>query len=99
MIDSLLTLCYHDYGRVIMVRTQVQLTEEQAARLKALASRRGLSISELVRQGIDSILAESPERSREERYRRAAGAAGKFRSNRHDVAVRHDAYLSENYSE
>jgi predicted DNA-binding protein len=81
-----------------MVRTQIQLTEEQAERLKAASARRGVSMAELIRQGVECILSRTAERSPEEVYLRAARAAGKLRSGRHDVSVRHDEYLSEGFS-
>lgn len=81
-----------------MVRTQIQLTEEQAARLKAAAARRGISMAELIRQGIEAFLSGSGERPPEEKYRRAAQLAGKFRSGKHDVAERHDDYLAGEYA-
>ena len=58
-----------------MLRTQIQLAEEQLTRLKAVAARRGVSIAKLIRQGIDIMLAQSGERSPEEMYRRAARGA------------------------
>ncbi len=80
-----------------MVRTQIQLTEQQAAMLKEVAARRGISMAELIRQSIDHLLAGKDERSREELRRRAAAVAGKFRSDRGDVALRHDEYLAEGF--
>ncbi len=81
-----------------MVRTQIQLTEDQVARLKAVAARRGVSMAELIRQGVEAVLSQSGERSPEETYQRAAQAAGKLRSGQHDIARRHDDYLAEEYS-
>lgn len=80
-----------------MVRTQIQLTEEQAARLKAAAAQRGVSMAELIRQGIETFLSSRDERPPEEKYRRAARLAGRFRSGRRDVAERHDDYLAGEY--
>ena len=82
-----------------MIRTQIQLTEEQSRRLKATAARRGVSVSELIRQGIDAIVSQDAAPSRDELVQRAIQAAGKFRSSRHDVARRHDRYLGEAFSE
>lgn len=78
-----------------MIRIQVQLTEEQLAALKRLAGRRGVSISELVRQGVDAIL-RGPQAEQERlRRERARAAAGRFRSGLGDLAEAHDRYLAE----
>jgi len=82
-----------------MIRTQIQLTEQQSARLKAAAARRGVSVAELIRQSVDALFARGLDRSPEDLYGRAARAAGRFRSGAHDVSVKHDEYLSEAYSE
>ena len=81
-----------------MVRTQIQLTEEQAARLKRAAARRGVSMAELIRQGLDALLAQGGPPPRDEIYRRARQAAGKHRSGKTDISARHDEYLTEGYS-
>mgnify|MGYP001153423224 CR=1 FL=1 len=86
-----------------MVRTQVQFTEEQHRRLKALARRRGVSLSELVRRSVDVTLeAEAAEGDEiEARYRGALAIAGQFRDvdGATDVAVHHDRYLDSEGSE
>ncbi|MEP7188313.1 MAG: CopG family transcriptional regulator [Roseiflexaceae bacterium] len=80
-----------------MVRTQIQLTERQTQRLKALAKERGVSMAELVRQSVDTML-ESPETTdREERKRRALSIIGMFRSDMPDLSINHDQYLAEAY--
>ena len=80
-----------------MVRTQIQLTEEQSRRLKAAALRRKTSVAALIRQGVETLLEGEMEPSSEEIVRRAIRAAGAFRSSKHDVARRHDDYLEEAY--
>ncbi len=82
-----------------MVRTQIQLTEEQAAKLKAIAGRRGVSMAELVRQGVEMLLAQGSERSPLELRQRAKLAAGRHHSGLHDVATSHDKYLGKDFSE
>ncbi len=78
-----------------MVRTQIQLTEQQAAMLRRLAAQRGVSMAELIRQSIDGLLRKTGERAPEELRQRAAKVTGRFRSGTRDGAVRHDDYLSE----
>ena len=82
-----------------MVRTQIQLTEEQAGRLKAVAAKRGVSMAEMVRQGIEIVLGQAGEKSPQDLRRRAVQAAGRYRSGLHDVATRHDRYLGGDYTE
>jgi hypothetical protein len=96
-------MCYHFIKSVIMmekrmIRTQIQLTEEQSRALKSLAVRRGVSVAELIRQSVDSFIQSSAGLDDQERRRRAIAAAGKFRSGKDDVAVNHDNYLAEAYA-
>ena len=77
-----------------MIRTQVQLTEAQARALKALAARQS-SVAELIRQSVDHLIRQSGGVDVAERRRRAIAAAGRFRSGRPDIGVRHDDYLEE----
>ena len=81
-----------------MIRTQVQVTEQQMKRLKRLAADREVSVAELVRNGVDSILDAAEQDSRSDRERRALAALGRFRSGRSDVSREHDRYLAESYA-
>jgi len=74
---------------------QVQLTEGQAEALRELASQRRISISEVVRGGVDMVLESRLEASSEERRRRALAAAGRFRSGGGAASEEHDRYLAE----
>ena len=78
-----------------MVRTQVQLPEEELAALRRLAAEEGVSVSELVRRGVRQLLRSRRAPSREELWRRALRIAGKFRSGRSDISERHDDYFVE----
>lgn len=80
-----------------MIRTQVQFTEQQFSLLKRLAAARGVSVAELVRNGVDLLLDAAQHAPQTDRARRALAVAGRFRSGRHDVARRHDRYLAEAY--
>ncbi len=82
-----------------MIRTQIQLTEEQSRALKSLAARRGVSVAELIRQSVDSFIRSSAGLDDRERRRRAIAAAGKYRSGKKDVAVNHDDYLTRAFSD
>ncbi len=81
-----------------MIRTQIQLTEEQVHALKEIAHRENTSIAELTRRAIDQWLETSSSISVTERRRRARSVVGRFRSGRSDVSERHDDYLAEAYS-
>jgi hypothetical protein len=78
-----------------MIRTQIQLSEEQSLSLKRLAEAKGVSMAELVRQGVDLLIRQGNRPSPEQLRARAAAAAGRFRSGRKDVARRHDHYLAD----
>ncbi|MGI6632170.1 MAG: ribbon-helix-helix protein, CopG family [Bacillota bacterium] len=78
-----------------MVRTQVQLTEKQASALKMKAAAMGVSMAELIRQGVDLVLEFNGRESRPERIRRAIHVVGRFRSGQKDIATNHDKYLAE----
>ena len=63
-----------------MVRTQIQLTEAQARALKRLAREQHVSMAELIRRGVDCLLASASGPSPDDRKRRAIAAAGRFAS-------------------
>jgi len=81
-----------------MVRTQIQLTEQQARRLRAEARERGLSLAEIIRRYVEKGLTEKAP-NRAALYERAAGAVGRFRDRRgaRDISGKHDRYLDEAY--
>jgi Arc/MetJ-type ribon-helix-helix transcriptional regulator len=75
-----------------MIRTQIQLTAEQAARLKRVTSRGTLSMAEVIRRALDSYLETVPEgRDDAARRQRAALAAGALRTGDPHLAAEHDA--------
>ncbi len=80
-----------------MVRTQIQLTEEQAKTLKRIAQSRHLSVAELIRSAVDSMIKSSSVIDIEERRKRAIDIVGRFRSGKRDISINHDAYLEEAY--
>jgi predicted transcriptional regulator len=80
-----------------MVRTQIQLSEQQASRLKKIAMARHMSIAELIRRAVDAMLATGPAVDVEEKRKRALSAAGRFSSGKRDISKSHDSYLAEAY--
>ena len=78
-----------------MHRLQVQLTDDQADRLRTAAETEGTSQAELVRRALDAYL-RRPVQAREATVRaRALGVIGAFSSGLSDVAEQHDRYLAE----
>ena len=78
-----------------MVRTQIQLTEEQAKKVKKIAAHRGVPMAEVIRDAIDGMIRSNARTIPQERRKRALEIVGKFRSGKSDVSIRHDAYLTE----
>jgi hypothetical protein len=78
-----------------VVRTQVQLTEDQALALKQLAAERGVSIAELVRIGVEHVLVSARLVDPESQRQRALAVAGRFHSGLSDLSTDHDRYLAE----
>lgn len=78
-----------------MVRTQIQLTDAQAKRLKKLAAERGRSMADLVRDGVDLVLGREQHESRAARMQRASRVFGKFRSKTGDLSRGHDEHFAD----
>jgi hypothetical protein len=78
-----------------MVRTQVQLTEDQVQALRRIAAASGRSIAGVIREGVDLYLGGRRRPNRKEQIERALRVAGRFASGRSDVSSQHDRYLSE----
>ena len=80
------------WGKAIMTRVQILLSEEQDRRLEILARRLGASKSTLVREGVESVL-QRREAGNCDPLLELVGQAGRI--GRNDVSRRHDAYLDE----
>ncbi len=88
-----------------MVRTMVQLTEEQVKALKALAKTRKTSVAKLVRESVAQYIVTAPgEPTREEKRRRALefidhiqAHPEKYRDieGKTDVSSNHDEYFAQ----
>lgn len=72
----------------MMVRFTLRLTQQQMDDVKALARKRGISVSAVVREAVDRYFI----------VERAKNAVGSFHSGLGDLSERHDDYLDEAYS-
>lgn len=80
-----------------MIRTQIQMREDQVSKLKRLSSREHKSIAELIRQAVDRLIITKAGIDTEERQKRAIEASGRFRSKLSDLSENHDKYLYEDF--
>jgi predicted DNA-binding protein len=80
-----------------MIRTQIQLTEEQAQALRRLSADTGRSLADLVRQAVDLYLRTRKLPNLDAVRERARQAAGKFSSGSGEGSVEHDRLLDEIY--
>lgn len=85
-----ITIRYHDG----MVRTQIQLREDQYEALKRRAVREDRSLADLVRESLDRWLFRSPS---SDALAGLEELSGSFRdqAGADDVAQHHDRYLAE----
>ena len=74
-----------------MVRTQISLTQHQHAFLKEAALLDGVSLSELVRQAVDKLIAGRSQASTDS----TRALIGALKSGVADISVNHDRYLAE----
>jgi predicted transcriptional regulator len=93
-------------AEVFMIRTMVQLTDEQVKALKKLAKVRKTSVAQLVRESVTIYVASSAMTAdREEKRRRALAGLEKIKKARFkdvegktDISKNHDQYLEEIYA-
>ena len=82
-----------------MIRTQIQLTEEQSRQVKEVAQREDISMAEVIRRAVDHWLHTQGGTNIRERHRLALVAAsemdGMFHSGCSDISENHDVYLAE----
>jgi len=78
-----------------MVRTQIQLPEEQVAMLKKMAAADNKSMAEIIRQSVDYFAKSKSLDADVQRRKRAIGATGRFRSGIKNLSASHDDYLAE----
>lgn len=78
-----------------MVRTQIQLTQQQHKQIRKLAALTGKSMSQLIREAVEQMITSRVRRNRRADVDRAIRAVGRFSSGLPDVSKRHDRHLAE----
>ena len=73
-----------------MVRTQIQLSEEESEAVKRLASQRSVSMAAIIRDAVDQYVSRESGASLDERWQRSLAAVGGLRSGRSDLSQSHD---------
>jgi hypothetical protein len=76
-----------------MIRTQIQITSEQASALKRISIREGKSVAELVRISIDNMLQSGGIKDQADLRHKAINATGKLHGPE-NLAVDHDNFLA-----
>lgn len=85
-----------------MIRTIIQLNEAQNRALKELSAQYRVSVAELVRQGVDLLLANEQAQAKlhqSERQKQLLSIIGIVQDSATDLAQRHDDYLYEIYAD
>lgn len=79
-----------------MIRTQIQLTDEQFRQVKRVAAAEAKSIAQIIREALDARFAAG---SREDLWKQAWEfvGCGEDYEGATDVAIRHDHYLARAY--
>ncbi|MBT3258594.1 MAG: ribbon-helix-helix protein, CopG family [Deltaproteobacteria bacterium] len=81
-----------------MVRTQVQLTEEQARLLKEISRTGRESMAALIRRALDQfLLNRKPDRMT--LYRQAEAVVGRYEAGMGNISREHDRYLEEAFGQ
>jgi hypothetical protein len=82
---------------LLLLNTQVQLTENQVQSLSELYGQGNESIDVSVQRAIEQSLKAQQivGKDRYSAYRQAAGVIGKYRAKCKNISVQHDLYLNE----
>ena len=82
-----------------MIRTQIQLTEEQSRKIKAVAREENISMAQAIRNAVDDWLKRRSGLTETERWERSLEVVGKHRTGVSDIAENHDRYLAQAYAD
>jgi hypothetical protein len=78
-----------------MVRTQIQLTEDQISVLRQMSAATGRSMASLIRESVDQMASRGEKDLGWERALEAVGCAASGRS---DLSAEHDRHLAKAYA-
>ena len=88
---------YH-HANSHVIRTQIQLTEEQDRALEALAAAEDVSKAALVRRAVDLLLSQRGGADRAAQRARAFAAVGMVTGDGAPVSTEHDRFLADAYA-
>ena len=77
-----------------MLRTQIQIEEDQIKWLRIRAKERGVSVSQLIREGLE-FYRKFEDRLPEDKKKKALAAIGRYASGVSDISEKHDDYLAK----
>ena len=77
-----------------MLRTQIQIEEDQIKWLRNKAKERGVSVSQLIREGVE-LYRKYEDRLPEDQKKKALAAIGRYASGVSDISEKHDDYLGQ----
>lgn len=95
MIGCITDVVYCNHEVMPLVRTQIQLTEEQAQKARGAANRMGISVAEYIRRALNNALESSGDLA--SARKRALKVIGRVASGTGDLSANHDKYLEEAY--
>jgi len=82
-----------------MAKAEIELSDEQMARLKRVAEDRGMPVIDLVASSIERTLAEAERPPRKRGTGDPSRFIGCIESEETDLARNHDRYLAEAYAD
>ena len=77
-----------------MLRTQIQIEAHQVKWLRERAKERGVSVSQLIREGVE-FYRKYDDRLPADQKNKALAAVGRFASGVSDISEKHDDYLAK----
>ena len=81
-----------------MLRTQIQIEEHQINWLRDRAKEKGVSVSQLIREGVE-FYRKYQDRFPEDQKKKALAAIGRYASGVSDISENHDDYLAKSFQE